>query len=175
MKFLTAFMLSACLATRVLAQGNSGNSNGNGNGNGKADAEKFTFTVEATFKGKKIPQSEIKLNAIPPGQEANPDKKLGLEKQNNIRRSGNSGITARAPNPTAGSANWCGSVRHATTTNRIKLIHAFFQQPTCTRRTGQTYPQAAAQWAGIDGDTWPGALLQSGTVCKIDNGTAPVR
>jgi len=183
MKFLTTFLLSACLATQVLAQGNSANSNGNGNGNGKdkdADPEEFTFTVEATFQGKKIPQNEIKLKKIPPGQEASPGKKLGLEKKNNnSRRSDESEITARATTPpknlTSGSANWCGSVRYATTTNQIKLIHAYFQHPTCTKRTGQTYPQAAAQWAGIDGDTWPGAILQSGTVCKFDNATATVR
>ena len=176
MKFLTTILLSvACLATRTAAQGNS-NGNANGNANKNKDTEEFTFTVEATFKGKKIPQNEIKLNKIPPGKEANPGKKLGLEKQKD-KDSQNSGVTNRATskNPTSGSGNWCGSVRHTTSTNQIKLIHAYFQHPTCTKRTGQTYPQAAAQWAGIDGDTWGGALLQSGTVCKFDNATATVR
>jgi hypothetical protein len=30
-----------------------------------------------------------------------------------------------------------------------------------------TYPQAAANWVGIDGDSYTSALLQSGTVCKV--------
>lgn len=175
-------MLSACLAAQVLAQGNSnGNANENGkenaneNSNKNKDPEEFTFTVEATFKGKKIPQNEIKLAKIPPGKEANPGKKLGLQKKQD--RELGSGLTARGTtkNPTSGSANWCGSVKHTTTTKQIKLIHAYFQHPTCTKRAGQTYPQATAQWAGIDGDTWSGALLQSGTVCKIDNSTGVVR
>lgn len=166
MKLFTALLLSACLATQAVAQGNS---------NKNKDSEEFTFTVEATFKGKKIPQNEIKFAKIPPGKEASPGKKLGLEKKNSQPDSGlaTRGITPK--NPPSGSANWCGSVKHTTPSNQIKLIHAVFQHPTCTKRTGQTYPQAAAQWAGIDGDTWGGAVLQSGTVCKFDNSSASVR
>lgn len=159
MKFFSTFLLSACLATQAMAQ----------------TAEKdqgFTFTVEATFKGKKIPQTEIKLAKMAPGKQSQSGKKISAEKtsQSEIEAA----IRKRA-NPTSNSANWCGSVNHATTANPIKLIHAYFQTPTCTKRTGQTYPQAVAQWAGIDGDSWPSALLQSGTVCKFDNSSASAR
>ncbi|KAK0644638.1 concanavalin A-like lectin/glucanase domain-containing protein [Cercophora newfieldiana] len=176
MRFLTAFLLPACLAAQALAQGKS-NKN-------KDPVEEFTFTVEATFKGKKIAQKEIKLAKIALGKDANPGKKLGLEKkkEKNEKKKKNqdleSELATRGPaakNPTTGSANWCGSVKHGTAANQVKLIHAYFQHPTCTKRTGQIYPQASAQWAGIDGDTWGGALLQSGTVCKFDNASATVR
>ncbi|KAK4442331.1 hypothetical protein QBC34DRAFT_499759 [Podospora aff. communis PSN243] len=179
---LFAALLSACLAAQALAQGNSqfGKSQGNSNSNSNKPQDpeldqEFTFTVEATFKGKKIPQNEIKITKIPPGKEANPGRKLGHEKNGKADTSGLAARGITPKNPTSVSANWCGSVKRATTANQIKLIHAYFQHPTCTKRSGQTYPQAAAQWAGIDGDSWGAALLQSGTVCKFDNATATVR
>jgi len=128
---------------------------------GQTLAEEFTFKVEATFKGKPIPQSEIKLTRIAGKQST---AKILPEKA----KSEESPAIKKRANPTSNSANWCGSVNHATNANQIKLIHAFFQHPTCTKRTGVTqYPQSVAAWAGIDGDSWPGALLQSGTTCKV--------
>ncbi|KAK0631568.1 concanavalin A-like lectin/glucanase domain-containing protein [Immersiella caudata] len=175
MKLFTTFLLSAFLATQALAQGNSEAAKIN-NGTG---TEEFTFTVEATFRGKKIPKNEIRLNKMARGKDANPGKKLGLEKKKNSQSDNDAGSVKRprraTPNPAASSGNWCGSVRRGMSTNQIKLIHAYFQHPTCTKRAGQTYPQAVAQWAGIDGDSWGGALLQSGTVCKFDNSSATVR
>ena len=71
-------------------------------------------------------------------------------------------------NTQVASNNWCGSVNTAPSSNPIKSIHAFFQHPSCSRRAGvTTYPQAAAAWIGIDGDSWGSSLLQSGTVCKV--------
>ncbi|KAK4237325.1 hypothetical protein C8A03DRAFT_34738 [Achaetomium macrosporum] len=124
----------------------------------------LTFTVEATKNGVPIPQSEIKLEPLEFG----------------IGRVGH-GTPAqghrrfRRANIAATSANWCGSVNTASSSNQIKLVHASFQHPTCTKRTGATYPQAAANWAGIDGDSHTSALLQAGTVCKIDSSTGIVR
>ncbi|KAK0616803.1 concanavalin A-like lectin/glucanase domain-containing protein, partial [Immersiella caudata] len=148
-----ALLLSACLASQAAAQ--------------------FTFKVEATFKGRPIPQSEIKLERIDIKKNSPSTVKLLPEKASKAEADP---IVRKRANPTAASANWCGSVNHATNANQIKLIHAYYQHPTCTKRTGVTqYPQAVAAWAGIDGDSWPGALLQSGTVCKIDNSTGIVR
>ncbi|KAK0644555.1 concanavalin A-like lectin/glucanase domain-containing protein [Cercophora newfieldiana] len=151
MKLLSTFLLSACLASQAVAE--------------------FTFKVEATFKGKPVPQSEIKLVAIDRKQSPASTTKLLPDK---AKAEADPAVKKRA-NPTATSANWCGSINHATTLNQIKLIHTYFQHPTCTIRSGQSYPQAVAAWAGIDGDSWTSALLQSGTVCKIDNSTGIVR
>ncbi|KAK1754262.1 concanavalin A-like lectin/glucanase domain-containing protein [Echria macrotheca] len=127
----------------------------------------FKFSVTATYKGKPIPPGQIKLTPIKTEEARSTQRISPASKDAAIRR--------RA-NPTANSANWCGSVNHATSTNQIKLIHAYYQHPSCTKRSGVTqYPQAVAAWAGIDGDSWTTALLQSGTTCKIDNSTGIVR
>lgn len=129
----------------------------------------LTYTVEATDNGVPIPQSEIHLEPFEPGT-------FGHAFNKNITlptRSKGSKL-ARRTNPVANSANWCGSVRLASSSNPIKLIHGTFQHPTCTRRTGQTYPQAVAAWVGIDGDSYTSALLQSGTVCKINAATGAI-
>ncbi|KAK3294926.1 concanavalin A-like lectin/glucanase domain-containing protein [Chaetomium fimeti] len=125
----------------------------------------LTFTIEGTRNGVPIPQSDIKLEPFEFGRtrmgHSNPPK--GHRK---LRRA----------NPTADSANWCGSVNTTPSTNQIQTIHGTFQHPTCSQRAGvTTYPQAAANWVGIDGDSWTSALLQSGTVCKIDNSTGIVK
>lgn len=117
----------------------------------------LTFTVEATKNGVPIPQSEIKLEPFEFGR---------------TRMGGSSPTPAhrriRRSNPTANSNNWCGSVNKTPSTNQIQVIHGTFQHPTCTQRAGvTTYPQAAANWVGIDGDSWKSALLQAGTVCKV--------
>jgi hypothetical protein len=156
MRHFAALLLSVCLASQVAAQ---------------LEQKQFSFKVEATFKGRPIPQSEIKLERIDTKKNAPSTVKLLPDK---AKAEVDPTVRKRA-NPTASSANWCGAVNHATNANQIKLIHAYFQHPTCTKRSGQTYPQAAAQWAGIDGDSWGAALLQSGTVCKFDNATATVR
>ncbi|KAK4133749.1 concanavalin A-like lectin/glucanase [Trichocladium antarcticum] len=127
----------------------------------------LTFTVSATRNGVPIPQSEIKLVPFESGHSRmGPDRATPVPPHRKTRRA----------NPTAVSANWCGSVNKAPSGKQIKLIHGVFQHPTCTVRSGvTTYPQAAAAWAGIDGDTWTSALLQSGTVCKVDNSSGIVR
>ncbi|KAK3381953.1 concanavalin A-like lectin/glucanase domain-containing protein [Podospora didyma] len=139
----------------------------------KAAPKKFAFTVEAHFKGKPLSQSEIKIDAIDPvvgtrgraRQQKPSDSELAISKNKN-----------RRSNPTVASGNWCGSVNHTPSSNQIKVIHAYFQHPACTKRPGvTTYPQAAAAWTGIDGDIWTSSLLQSGTVCKIDNSSGAVR
>jgi len=152
MKVFSTLLLSACLASQAAAQ--------------------FTFKVEGTYKGKPIPQSEIKLKAFDAKLTPSTTKLRPAEKD----KAEADPIVRKRSNPTSLSANWCGSVNHATSANQIKLIHSYFQHPACTKRTGVTqYPQAVAAWAGIDGDTWSSALLQSGTVCKIDNSTGIVR
>ena len=117
------------------------------------------FIVEATHKGKPIPKSEIKL--VP----------IAIDKARSTTRispTKNPMRKEKRANPTATSGNWCGSVNHATSADPIKVIHAYYQHPDCTKRTGVTqYPQAAAAWAGIDGDSWTSALLQSGTSCQV--------
>ncbi|KAK3906083.1 hypothetical protein C8A05DRAFT_41079 [Staphylotrichum tortipilum] len=131
----------------------------------------LSFTVEATRKGVRIPQSEIKLvpfefgrsrighghGTPPPGPPGRSSSKM------------------RRANPSATSANWCGSVNTTPSNNPIKVVHGAFQHPTCSPRAGvTTFPQAAANWVGIDGDSWTSALLQSGTVCKISSNGAIV-
>ncbi|KAK4150641.1 concanavalin A-like lectin/glucanase domain-containing protein [Chaetomidium leptoderma] len=124
----------------------------------------ITFTVTATKHGVPIPQSEIKLEPFEFGR-----SRMGHVKPPQAHRK------TRRANPTASSANWCGSVNTTPSTNQIKVIHGTFQHPTCTLRSGSSFPQAAANWVGIDGDSWTSALLQAGTVCKIDNSTGIVK
>jgi hypothetical protein len=118
----------------------------------------LTFSVKATRKGVPVPKSEIKLEPF----------EFGRSRLGHATQVDNSNRRLRRANPTANSANWCGSVNTTPSTNQIKVIHGTFQHPTCTKRTGvTTYPQAAANWVGIDGDSWTSALLQAGTVCKV--------
>ena len=122
----------------------------------------FKFTHEATFKGKPVPQSEIKVvpfetprksARVAPAQDA----KFAHKK-------------TRRANPTSVSANWCGSVNHGSPSNQIKIVHTSYQHPACSKRTGVTsYPQVAAVWAGIDGDSVTTAILQAGTTCKVSS------
>jgi hypothetical protein len=122
----------------------------------KALAE-LTFTVEATRNGVPIPQSEIRLVPFEFGR-----SRMGHATPPEVHRK------TRRSNPTANSANWCGSVNTTPSTNQIKVIHGTFQHPTCSLRSGMTtFPQAAANWVGIDGDSYTAALLQAGTVCKV--------
>ena len=118
----------------------------------------FTFKASATKNGVPIPDSEIKFvpyqfGRSPPGKGAPP----GNPKHRMTRRA----------NVQVSSANWCGSVNTTPSTNKIKYIEAYWQHPTCTKRTGQIYPQAVAAWTGIDGDTATTSILQAGTVCKV--------
>lgn len=124
----------------------------------QALAADLTFTVKATRKGVPVPKSEIKLEPF----------EFGRSRMGHATQVEGSNRRLRRANPTANSANWCGSVNTTPSTNQIKVIHGTFQHPTCTKRTGvTTYPQAAANWVGIDGDSWTSSLLQAGTVCKV--------
>lgn len=126
----------------------------------------LSFTVEATQDGVPIPASEIKLEPFEPGS-------LGLienHRNNTGRSSRDSRRLSRRSNPTASSSNWCGAVKHTTSspsTSQVQLVHGEFVHPSCTKRTGHSYPQAAAAWVGIDGDAVTSALFQAGTVCKV--------
>ncbi|KAK4243279.1 hypothetical protein C7999DRAFT_18355 [Corynascus novoguineensis] len=125
---------------------------------------RLTFTVEATRHGVPIPPSEIKLEPFVPGRtrmgHAMPPQGRPKTRRDNVQ---------------VDSANWCGSVNRAPSGSDIQLAHGTFQHPTCSVRSGQTYPQASANWVGIDGDSYTSALLQAGTVCKIDNSTGIVK
>ncbi|KAK4201526.1 concanavalin A-like lectin/glucanase domain-containing protein [Triangularia verruculosa] len=128
-------------------------------------ATALQYEVSGTRKGVPIPKEQIKFAPYQFGRSKNNNPRAEVPKSMRIKRG----------NPTSSSANWCGAVNHTPTSNKIKSIHAFWQVPGCTKRTGHTYPQGAAVWTGIDGNTWTSALLQSGTVCKIDNSTAVAR
>lgn len=120
----------------------------------------LNFTVTATRNGVPIPKSEIRLEPFEFGR-----SRMGHTVPPKVHRK------TRRANPTANSANWCGSVStvpSSPSSSQIKVIHGLFQHPSCTKRAGvTTYPQAAANWVGIDGDSWTSALLQAGTVCKV--------
>jgi hypothetical protein len=137
---LTALLGSALVAHQALAE--------------------LNFTVTATRNGVPIPESEIRLEPFEFGR-----SRMGHSVPPKAHRK------TRRANPTASSANWCGSVNtvpSSPSSSQIKVIHGVFQHPTCTQRAGvTTYPQAAANWVGIDGDSWLSALLQAGTVCKV--------
>lgn len=125
----------------------------------------LAFTVEATRKGVRIPQSEIKMVPFEFGRSRIGHGGIGPPPRPPPGRSSK----MRRANPTATSANWCGSVNTTPSTNTIKVIHGAFQHPSCSPRPGvTTFPQAAASWVGIDGDSWS-TLLQSGTVCKVSS------
>lgn len=128
----------------------------------------LTYTISATVKGVPIPRSQIKLVPYEFGR-----SRLGQATERAVPQPHRK---TRRANPTANSANWCGSVNKPPSGKQIKLIHGTFQHPACSKRTGvTTYPQAAASWVGIDGDSWTSALLQAGTVCKVDNSSGIVR
>ncbi|AEO64466.1 uncharacterized protein THITE_2142353 [Thermothielavioides terrestris NRRL 8126] len=118
----------------------------------------LTFTVTATRNGVAIPQSEIKIEPFEFGRGSVSQGTPARRARRKSRRS----------NPIATSANWCGSVNSAPSGNQIKTIHASFQHPSCSQRSGMSlYPQAEANWVGIDGDTYKSALLQAGTLCTL--------
>ncbi|KAL2162336.1 hypothetical protein VTH06DRAFT_7249 [Thermothelomyces fergusii] len=125
----------------------------------------LTFTVEATRNGVPIPESEIRLEPFEPGS-----TRMGP-----VTEASRGRPKTRRSNVQAESANWCGTVNKAPLGTSIQLAHGVFQHPSCYVRPGHSFPQAAASWVGIDGDTYRDALLQSGTVCKIDNSTGIVR
>ncbi|GAB1316169.1 Peptidase A4 family-domain-containing protein [Madurella fahalii] len=125
----------------------------------------LTFTVEATRNGVAIPKSEIKLVPFEFGR-SRPSRGGGSPPPGHQR------TKTRRSNALVDSANWCGSVNYTPSTKQIKNIHGYFQHPQCSKRAGvTTYPQGVAAWVGIDGETYTNALLQSGTLCKIDNST----
>ncbi|CAP61770.1 uncharacterized protein PODANS_4_9870 [Podospora anserina S mat+] len=128
------------------------------------NATALKYEVTGTRKGVPIPKEQIKFAPYQFGRSKNNGPGAVQPAPTKIKK--------KRANPISSSANWCGAVNHSPTTNKIKSIHSFWQVPGCTKRTGQTYPQAAAVWIGIDGNTWPSALLQSGTVCKIDTSTS---
>jgi hypothetical protein len=120
----------------------------------------LTFTVEATRDGVPIPQSEIKIEPFEFGRSRNNRGPPSPPPRGHQK--------VRRANAKVNSANWCGSVNYTPSSNQIKSVHGVFQHPQCSKRNGvNTYPQAAAPWVGIDGETWTSALLQSGTVCKV--------
>lgn len=131
------------------------------------NATALKYEVTGTRKGVPIPKEQIKFAPYQFGRSKNNGPGAVQPAPTKIKK--------KRANPISSSANWCGAVNHSPTTNKIKSIHSFWQVPGCTKRTGQTYPQAAAVWIGIDGNTWPSALLQSGTVCKIDTSTSATR
>ncbi|KAK4162818.1 concanavalin A-like lectin/glucanase domain-containing protein [Cladorrhinum sp. PSN259] len=132
----------------------------------------LSIKASGTRNGVPIPESEIKFHRYDFGRSRNggrDDPLLSPSPSPAKHR-----MTKRA-NTQLSSANWCGSVSNTPSSNKIKYITAYWQHPTCTKRTGQTYPQAVAAWSGIDGDTATGSIIQAGTVCKFDNATAAVR
>ncbi|KAL1836321.1 hypothetical protein VTJ49DRAFT_5305 [Mycothermus thermophilus] len=142
--------------------------------NPKDDGKRLTFSVTATRHGKPIPRDEIKLKPYEFGR-SRAGGGLQVFPEDDDRTKGRRKKVKRA-NPTANSANWCGSVNTTPSINQIGVVHGIYQHPSCSIRPGvTTYPQAAAAWVGIDGDSYTSALLQSGTVCVIDNSTGVVR
>ncbi|KAK3942630.1 concanavalin A-like lectin/glucanase domain-containing protein [Diplogelasinospora grovesii] len=128
----------------------------------------FSYTIEATHNGVPIPQDQIKLEAHEPTTDI-----LNRTWAPSPPSSKPPSRTGKRSNPVSISANWCGAVKHTNSSNQIKIVHGYFQHPTCSLRSGVTsYPQYAAPWVGIDGDTWTSAILQSGTVCTVSSAGA---
>ncbi|KAK4225126.1 concanavalin A-like lectin/glucanase domain-containing protein [Podospora fimiseda] len=128
----------------------------------------LTIRASGTRNGVPIPESELKFHRYDFGRSRNGKDDALLLPSPKHR------MTKRA-NTQYSSANWCGSVASTTTSNKIKYIEANWVHPTCTKRTGQSYPQAVAVWSGIDGDTVTSSIIQAGTVCKFDNSSASAR
>lgn len=125
----------------------------------KAALAELTYTVTATHNGKPVKASELVLERTEPG----------LHRLNTTTRQNMRGAHARQGNGYVYSTNWCGAVQNSPSSNPITSVHAFFQVPTLTPRTGVTaFPQYVAPWVGIDGATYFGALIQSGTTSEID-------
>lgn len=123
----------------------------------------FKYSVTASHGGKPVKPSDIVLERVSPGSHQlnrtlsrpKPKPRGGHEKRSN-------GIMF--------SSNWCGAIQNSPATNPITTVKGYFQVPTVTQRTGLTsFPQMVAPWVGIDGATYPNAILQSGIACELDS------
>lgn len=126
----------------------------------------ITYTVTAEHKGKPVQPSDIVLEPIKPGSHR-------LNRTATQPKPRPRGGRARRSNPTIYSANWCGAVQHSSSSNPISSVHAFFQVPTLSQRSGQSFPQYVATWVGIDGATYTSALLQAGTTSSVSSFCPP--
>ncbi|KAL3492345.1 peptidase A4 family-domain-containing protein [Aspergillus germanicus] len=69
------------------------------------------------------------------------------------------------------SNNWAGAVREKPPAGGpYTAVSATFTVPAPTAVPGNTGMQAASAWVGIDGDTYVGAILQTGVDFYIENG-----
>ncbi|KAL4805326.1 peptidase A4 family-domain-containing protein [Aspergillus unguis] len=69
------------------------------------------------------------------------------------------------------SNNWAGVVREkAAPGGPYTAVSATFTVPQPTAAPGATGMQASSAWVGIDGDTYSGAILQTGVDFYIENG-----
>ncbi|CEL06586.1 Putative Aspergillopepsin, putaitve (AFU_orthologue; AFUA_7G01200) [Aspergillus calidoustus] len=69
------------------------------------------------------------------------------------------------------SNNWAGAVREKPPAGGpYTAVSATFTVPAPTAVPGNTGMQAGSAWVGIDGDTYPSAILQTGVDFYIENG-----
>ncbi|KAL5333901.1 peptidase A4 family-domain-containing protein [Aspergillus crustosus] len=69
------------------------------------------------------------------------------------------------------SNNWAGAVRESPPPGGpYTAVSATFTVPQPTAVPGNTGMQAGSAWVGIDGDTYSGAILQTGVDFYIENG-----
>ncbi|KAJ0416953.1 peptidase A4 family-domain-containing protein [Aspergillus carlsbadensis] len=69
------------------------------------------------------------------------------------------------------SNNWAGAVREKPPAGGpYTAVSATFTVPAPTATPGSTGMQAGSAWVGIDGDTYVGAILQTGVDFYIENG-----
>ncbi|KAL4955087.1 peptidase A4 family-domain-containing protein [Aspergillus filifer] len=69
------------------------------------------------------------------------------------------------------SNNWAGAVReNAPASGSYTGVSATFTVPHPTAAPGSSGMQAGSAWVGIDGDTYSGAILQTGVDFYIENG-----
>lgn len=143
MKYLQASLLLAAWAAR-------------------AALAELTYTVTGIQNGKPIKASDIVFQQVEPTLH-----RLNTTIQSQPKPKDRGGRVKRT-NPVYYSSNWCGAVQHSVSTNKITSVHAYFQVPTLSQRTGvTTFPQYVATWVGIDGATWTSALLQSGVTSQV--------
>jgi hypothetical protein len=129
---------------------------------GRACLAELAYTVTGTQNGETIKPADIKFERVEPS----------LHRLNVTAGSAPSpkarGRRVKRVNPTYYSSNWCGAVQHSPSTNKITNVHAYFQVPTLSQRTGvSSFPQYVATWVGIDGATWGSSLLQSGVTSQV--------
>ncbi|KAL4919051.1 peptidase A4 family-domain-containing protein [Aspergillus aurantiobrunneus] len=114
----------------------------------------LTSRIETRKEARTLNRQSNPLTLIPGGHQG---------AQSGFRSANNAAI--------AYSNNWAGVVReNPPPGGPYTAVSATFTVPKATAAPGNNEMQAASAWVGIDGDTYSGAILQTGVDFYVENG-----